>query len=63
MLVLSKKAPSDVVWTSFFDSGWGSNGTATLVGIIANVIPLLGADAAGELVVWFQLWRGLRLRY
>ena len=51
LLVLSKKAPSEVVWTSFFDSGWGSYGTSTLVGIIANVIPLLGADAAGKLSV------------
>ena len=49
LLVLSNKAPSSKVWTSFFDSGWGSYGTSTLVGIIANVIPLLGADAAGKL--------------
>ena len=49
MLVLSKKSSSKVVWTEFFDSGWGSFGTSTLVGIIANVIPLLGADAAAHM--------------
>ena len=48
LLILSKRSPSDKVWTEFFDSGWGSYGTSTLVGIIANVIPFLGADAAGE---------------
>jgi choline transport protein len=50
LLVLSKKAPSSVVWTEFFDGGWGSTGVSTLVGILFGVIPLLGADAAGEKV-------------
>lgn len=49
MLVLSEKSSSRVVWTEFFDSGWGSYGTSTLVGIIANVIPLLGADAVAHM--------------
>lgn len=49
MLVLSEKSSSQAVWTEFFDSGWGSYGTSTLVGIIANVIPLLGADAAAHM--------------
>ncbi|KAK3710108.1 hypothetical protein LTR37_010539 [Vermiconidia calcicola] len=49
LLILSKRSPSDKVWTEFFDSGWGSYGTSTLVGIIANVIPFLGADAAAHM--------------
>ena len=48
LLVLSHRSPSRQVWTEFFDSGWGSDGVSSLVGIIAGVIPLLGADAAGE---------------
>jgi hypothetical protein len=32
LLVLSKKSPSHEVWTTFFNSGWNSQGTSTLVG-------------------------------
>ena len=49
LLVLSDRAPSSVVWTEFFDSGWGSYGTSALVGIIAGIIPLAGADAAAHM--------------
>ena len=39
LLVTAKISPSEQVWTTFFDSGWGSYGTSTLVGIIASVSP------------------------
>jgi choline transport protein len=46
--VLSPRASSKEVWTTFYDPGWGSQGLSTLVGgIVASVAPLLGADAAG----------------
>lgn len=32
LLVLGDKSPSDEVWTQFFNSGWNSDGTSTLVG-------------------------------
>ncbi|KAK3632377.1 hypothetical protein LTR56_016391 [Elasticomyces elasticus] len=37
------------VWTSFNDPGWGSQGLSTLIGIVASVAPLLGADAAAHM--------------
>lgn len=46
--VLAEKAPSQEVWTTFFDPGWGNQGLSCLIGIIASVAPLLGADAAGK---------------
>ncbi|KAF2719257.1 amino acid transporter [Polychaeton citri CBS 116435] len=49
LLVLGDKATHKQVWGTFFDSGWGSYGTSSLVGILAGVIPLLGADAAAHM--------------
>ncbi|KAK4901620.1 hypothetical protein LTR27_001392 [Elasticomyces elasticus] len=46
---LSPKTPSTEVWTSFNDPGWGSQGLSTLIGIVASVAPLLGADAAAHM--------------
>ena len=46
--VTSKLTTSHEVWTTFYDPGWGNQGLSTLVGIVASVAPLLGADAAGE---------------
>lgn len=47
--VLSPLAPSNKVWTTFVDPGWGNQGLSTLVGIVASVAPLLGADAVSIL--------------
>ncbi|KAM6508466.1 hypothetical protein FALCPG4_018317 [Fusarium falciforme] len=45
--VLSPRADSKAVFTEFSDGGgWGSLGGSTLVGILAGILPLLGADAA-----------------
>ncbi|KAM3519991.1 hypothetical protein NHJ13051_007137 [Beauveria bassiana] len=45
--VLSPRADAAAVFTEFSDGGgWGSLGGSTLVGILAGVLPLLGADAA-----------------
>ncbi|GKU08632.1 hnm1-choline permease [Fusarium langsethiae] len=45
--VLSPRADATAVFTEFTDGGgWGSIGGSTLVGILAGVLPLLGADAA-----------------
>jgi len=46
--VLSEKAPSKEVWTTFYDPGWGNQGLSCLIGIVASVAPLLGADASGK---------------
>ncbi|KAK3671369.1 hypothetical protein LTR78_008830 [Recurvomyces mirabilis] len=46
--VLAPKTPSAQVWTTFVNSGWSSQGLSCLVGIVASVAPLLGADAAGK---------------
>lgn len=46
--ILSDKSTSAEVWTSFNDPGWDSIGLSSLIGIVASVAPLLGADAAGE---------------
>ena len=46
--VMSPLAASSDVWTSFYDPGWGSQGLSAMVGTVASVAPLLGADAAGE---------------
>lgn len=47
--VLSPRASSEAVWTTFYDPGWGSQGLSSLVGIVASVAPLLGADAAAHM--------------
>ena len=39
---------STEVWTTFEDPGWGNQGLSCLIGIVASVAPLLGADAAGD---------------
>lgn len=45
--VLSPRADAHDVFTQFSDGGnWGSLGGSTLVGILAGILPLLGADAA-----------------
>ncbi|TWU77416.1 hypothetical protein ED733_006469 [Metarhizium rileyi] len=44
--VLSPRTSSREVWATFHDRGWGSAGLSSLVGIIASVLPLLGADAS-----------------
>lgn len=44
--VTSTKASFKEVWTSFYDPGWGSQGLSSLIGIVASVAPLLGADAS-----------------
>lgn len=45
--VLSPRADAHTVFTEFSDGGnWGSKGGSTLVGILAGILPLLGADAA-----------------
>jgi choline transport protein len=46
--VLSEKASTQEVWTTFYDPGWGNQGLSCLIGIVASVAPLLGADASGE---------------
>ena len=45
--VLAPLADAKSVFTEFSDGGgWGSLGGSTLVGILAGILPLLGADAA-----------------
>ncbi|KAJ4137166.1 hypothetical protein NW768_002747 [Fusarium equiseti] len=45
--VLSPRADAKDVFTQFSDGGgWGNLGGSALVGILAGVLPLLGADAA-----------------
>ncbi|UKZ61281.1 uncharacterized protein TrAtP1_002548 [Trichoderma atroviride] len=45
--VLSPRADAKAVFTEFSDGGgWGSLGGSALVGILAGILPLLGADAA-----------------
>lgn len=41
-------ASSKEVWTTFYDPGWGNQGLSCLIGIVASVAPLLGADASGK---------------
>ncbi|KAK4574910.1 hypothetical protein LTR86_000759 [Recurvomyces mirabilis] len=47
--VLAPKTPSAQVWTTFVNPGWSSQGLSCLVGIVASVAPLLGADAAAHM--------------
>jgi choline transport protein len=44
--ILAPRSDAKQVFTQFNNGGWNSNGTSTLVGILAAMIPLLGADAA-----------------
>ncbi|OAA81607.1 Amino acid/polyamine transporter I [Akanthomyces lecanii RCEF 1005] len=45
--VLSPRGDAKTVFTEFNDGGeWGSFGGSALVGILAGILPLLGADAA-----------------
>lgn len=45
--VLAPRTPAAQVFASFRDDGgWGSLGTSVMVGTMASVYPLLGADAA-----------------
>lgn len=46
--VLSPRTPSSIVWTQFHDGGWNNTGLSTLIGLITSVLPLLGADASGN---------------
>ena len=46
--VLSPLASSHEVWTTYSNPGWESEGLSCLIGIVASVAPLLGADAAGQ---------------
>jgi hypothetical protein len=48
LLILAEKAPSQQVWTTFYDPGWGNQGLSCLIGIVASTSCLLGADAAGK---------------
>lgn len=45
--VLSPRTSSREVWTTFHDPGWGSTGLSAFIGMVASVLPLLGADASG----------------
>lgn len=45
--VLSPRTSSREVWTTFHDPGWGNIGLSSLIGMVASVLPLLGADASG----------------
>lgn len=47
LLALAEKAPSQQVWTTFYDPGWGNQELSCLIGIVASTACLLGADAAG----------------
>lgn len=45
--VMGPKGDTHAVFTTFNDyGGWNNNGAATLSGLVAVVLPLLGADAA-----------------
>lgn len=45
--VMGPRADTHTTFTTFNDyGGWGNNGLATLSGLVAVVLPLLGADAA-----------------
>ena len=52
--VTSEKANSKEVWTSFYDPGWGNRGLSSLIGIVASVAPLLGADASAHMAEELQ---------
>lgn len=46
--ILSERTSTKEVWTTFYDPGWENQGLSCLVGIVASVAPLLGADASGK---------------
>lgn len=52
--VTSDRASSSEVWTTFSDPGWDNQGLSALIGIVASVAPLLGADAAGTVSMLFD---------
>jgi choline transport protein len=48
--VMAPRTPSKVVWTTFQDnSGWGSVGLSTLVGILGPIVTLIGSDSSCHL--------------
>jgi choline transport protein len=48
--VLAPISDAKTVFTTFNDGGgWGSSGLSTLVGVVAGILPLLGADAAAHM--------------
>lgn len=48
--VMGPRADTKTVWTNFEDnSGWGSKGTATLVGILGPTVTLIGSDSSCHL--------------
>lgn len=51
----SDRASSREVWTTFYDPGWDNQGLSCLIGIVASVAPLLGADASGEHLLTLSL--------
>jgi amino acid transporter len=52
--VLSPTATSHEVWTTFSNPGWPTQGLSVLVGTVASVAPLLGADAAAHMAEELQ---------
>ncbi|KAF2464360.1 amino acid transporter [Lindgomyces ingoldianus] len=46
---LAPRTPSEQVWNSFVDAGWGSTGAACLVGMITNVGAFIGGDAPAHM--------------
>ncbi|KAK5123749.1 hypothetical protein LTR85_002385 [Meristemomyces frigidus] len=53
--VLTPTAPSSQVWTQSVDyGGWGNNGLSSLVGVLAGILPLLGADSAAHMAEELQ---------
>ncbi|KAF2114202.1 amino acid/polyamine transporter I [Lophiotrema nucula] len=43
--VFAPRTPSEQVWNSFVDAGWGNIGVACLIGMITNVGSFIGGDA------------------
>ena len=52
--VLSPTSTSHEVWTTFSNPGWPNQGLSCLIGIVASVAPLLGADAAAHMAEELQ---------
>lgn len=48
--VMGPRSDTKTVWTNFEDnSGWGSKGVATLVGILGPIVTLIGSDSSCHL--------------
>jgi choline transport protein len=48
--VMGPRSDAKTVWTNFQDnSGWGSKGVATLVGILGPIVTLIGSDSSCHL--------------